>query len=106
MKTTLAVSFETRQSHYGISPLDTVRQWLDSIEVRDSKIARFLCKLIPANCPFKRDIKLFGHILFHLPPVCKLNPLYEQLVSLRFRALCYLADEYEQMGMVNHPIRT
>ncbi len=106
MKTTLAVNFETRQIHCGISPLDTVRRWLDSIEVRDSKIACFLCKLIPAYCPFERDIKLFGHILFHLPPLCKLNPLYEQLVSLRFRALCYLADEYEQMAMVNHPICT
>jgi hypothetical protein len=25
--------------------------------------------------------------------LCKLNPLYEQLVGLRFRALSYLADD-------------
>jgi len=25
--------------------------------------------------------------------MCKLNPLYEEVVALRFRALCYLADE-------------
>ncbi|HEY9634004.1 MAG TPA: Mo-dependent nitrogenase C-terminal domain-containing protein [Coleofasciculaceae cyanobacterium] len=27
-----------------------------------------------------------------MPPLCKLNPLYAQLVSLRFRSLCYLVD--------------
>jgi Mo-dependent nitrogenase C-terminus len=73
--------------------LQPVRQWLDSIEVRDAKLAHFLCKLIPAQCPFERDITLFGRTLFHIPPMCKLNPLYEEVVSLRFRALCYLADE-------------
>ncbi len=66
----------------GIALLDKVRRWLDSIEIRDRKIAHFLCQLIPDHCPFKRDIKLFGHSLFHLPPLCKLNPLYEQLVGL------------------------
>nr|WP_317110593.1 Mo-dependent nitrogenase C-terminal domain-containing protein [Chroococcidiopsis sp. SAG 2025] len=25
--------------------------------------------------------------------MCKLNPLYEQVVALRFKALTYLADE-------------
>ncbi|MDY7024694.1 MAG: Mo-dependent nitrogenase C-terminal domain-containing protein, partial [Cyanobacteriota bacterium] len=29
----------------------------------------------------------------HIPPLCKLNPVYDELISLRFRALCYLADE-------------
>ena len=27
-----------------------------------------------------------------IPPLCKLNPVYEEVVYLRFRALCYLAD--------------
>ncbi|MHC5727587.1 MAG: Mo-dependent nitrogenase C-terminal domain-containing protein, partial [Nostoc sp.] len=26
-------------------------------------------------------------------PMCKLNPLYNELVYLRFRALCYLVDQ-------------
>ncbi|MBE9017387.1 hypothetical protein IQ272_14835 [Chroococcidiopsidales cyanobacterium LEGE 13417] len=26
-------------------------------------------------------------------PLCKLNPLYEQVVALRFKALTYLVDE-------------
>ncbi|HEY9690800.1 MAG TPA: Mo-dependent nitrogenase C-terminal domain-containing protein [Oculatellaceae cyanobacterium] len=73
--------------------LQPVRQWLDQVDVRDRKLAKRLCELIPAQCPFERDVKLFGRTLFHIPPMCKLNPLYEQVVGLRFRALCYLADE-------------
>lgn len=74
-------------------PLQVLRQWLDGVEVRDRQLAHQLCKLIPAQCPFERDVKLFGRTLFHIPPMCKLNPLYEEVVALRFRALCYLADE-------------
>jgi Mo-dependent nitrogenase C-terminus len=70
-----------------------VHQRFDAIEVHDSKTAHLLCKMIPASCPFERDIKLFKRILFHIPPLCKLNPLYEEMVALRFKSLCYLADE-------------
>jgi hypothetical protein len=73
--------------------LQPLRQWLNQIEVRNPKLAHRLCKLIPAQCPFERDVKFFGHTLFHIPPLCKLNPLYEEVVALRFQALCYLADE-------------
>ena len=73
--------------------LQPMRRWLDRIEVHEPKLAHRLCKLIPAQCPFERDVKFFGHTLFHIPPLCKLNPLYEEVVGLRFRALCYLADE-------------
>lgn len=70
-----------------------VCQWFDAIEVHDPKVARLLCKMIPASCPFEREIKLFDHTLFHIPPLCKLNPLYEQMVGLRLKALSYIADE-------------
>jgi hypothetical protein len=70
-----------------------VCQWFDEIEVDNPKVAQLLCKVIPASCPFEREIKLFDHTLFHIPPLCKLNPLYEQMVDLRFKALSYLADE-------------
>ncbi|MDJ0796926.1 MAG: Mo-dependent nitrogenase C-terminal domain-containing protein [Calothrix sp. MO_167.B12] len=73
--------------------LKPLRQLVENIQVRDRQLARRLCQLIPAQCPFERDIQLFGKTLFHIPPMCKLNPLYEQVVGLRFRALCYLADE-------------
>jgi hypothetical protein len=73
--------------------LKPLRAWLENIQVRDRQQAHRLCQLIPAQCPFERDIKLFGKTLLHIPPMCKLNPLYEEVVGLRFRALCYLADE-------------
>ncbi len=70
-----------------------LRHWLDNLDVSNPKLAHKLCQLIPSQCPFERDLKLFGHILLHIPPLCKLNPLYEEVVTLRFRAMCYLADE-------------
>lgn len=70
-----------------------LRQWLETIEIHNAAIAHFLCKLIPSQCPFERDVMVFGKKLFHIPPMCKLNPFYEQVVGLRFKALCFLADE-------------
>ena len=75
------------------SPLQPIRCWLDSLSIQNVKTARWIAKLIPAQCPFERDVKLLGRTLAHIPPLCKLNPFYDQLVTLRFRALCYLADE-------------
>lgn len=76
--------------------LHPLRDWLDGLEIQDPRVARFLCKMIPAQCPFERDVTIFGHKIVHIPPLCKINPLYEQLVSLRFRALSYLADECKE----------
>ena len=73
--------------------LSPVREYLESVNVNNRQLAHFLCQLIPAQCPFERDIIVFGKKLFHIPPMCKLNPLYEEVVGLRFKALCYLADE-------------
>ncbi|MEH2235726.1 Mo-dependent nitrogenase C-terminal domain-containing protein [Nostoc sp.] len=73
--------------------LQPLRQWLDKIEIQNRKLAKFIVKLIPAQCPFERDIMLFGRKIGHIPPMCKLNPLYDELVYLRFRALCYLVDQ-------------
>ncbi|HEY9708582.1 MAG TPA: Mo-dependent nitrogenase C-terminal domain-containing protein [Oculatellaceae cyanobacterium] len=88
--TTPVKPFKPKQSFDLLQP---VRQWLDHVEVKSPEIAHRLCQLIPAQCPFERDVKLLGRTLFHIPPMCKLNPLYEEVVGLRFRALCYLADE-------------
>lgn len=79
-----------------IEALNPLRDWLDGLDVQDPKVARFLCKMIPNQCPFERDVKLFGRKVVHIPPLCKINPLYEQLVGLRFRALSYLADDCEE----------
>jgi len=73
--------------------LKPLRRILNNVDVRDPELAHQLCEMIPAQCPFERDVKVFGRTLFHIPPLCKLNPLYEEVSNLRFRALCYLADE-------------
>ncbi|MBW4560897.1 MAG: TerB family tellurite resistance protein [Mojavia pulchra JT2-VF2] len=73
--------------------LKPLREWMDGLDIQDPRVARFLCKMIPSQCPFERDVTLFGHKIVHIPPLCKINPLYEQMVGLRFRALSYLADE-------------
>ena len=73
--------------------LTPLRQWLDGLDIQDPRVAKFLCKMIPSQCPFERDVTLFGRKIVHIPPLCKINPLYEQMVGLRFRALSYLADD-------------
>lgn len=75
-----------------IDALHPVRQWLDRVPVKNPTLARILYKLIPGHCPFERDIVVFGRKLAHIPPLCKLNPLYDQFVGLRFRSMCYLVD--------------
>jgi tellurite resistance protein len=73
--------------------LHPLKDWLDGMQIQDPRLAQFICKMIPPQCPFERDVTLFGRKIVHIPPLCKLNPLYEQLVGLRFRALSYLADD-------------
>jgi len=79
-------------SRFGIV-LHPIRHWLESIEIHNSQLARSLCKIIPASCPFEREVKFLDHTIVRIPPLCKLNPFYEQIVSLRFKSLTYLADQ-------------
>ncbi|MGI0485143.1 Mo-dependent nitrogenase C-terminal domain-containing protein [Pantanalinema rosaneae CENA516] len=74
-----------------VDPLQPLRQWLDRIEIRDRQLAHLICRVIPCECPFERDLQLWIWA-WHIPPMCKLNPLYNELVYLRFRALSYLTD--------------
>ncbi|MUG98830.1 nitrogenase [Scytonema sp. UIC 10036] len=87
------VSLQPTPTKHQVDALHPLREWLDKLDIQDPRVARFLCKMIPSQCPFERDVTLFGRKIVHIPPLCKLNPLYEQLVGLRFRALSYLADE-------------
>jgi hypothetical protein len=75
----------------GFDILFPLRRWVDGCQVSNRQIAHFICQVIPCCCPFERDINLFGHT-YHIPPLCKLNPLYDEFVGLRFRSLSYLAD--------------
>lgn len=72
--------------------LSPLRQRLNAIDIRNTAQAHLICQMIPAQCPFEREIRIGSRIRLNIPPLCKLNPLYEEVVSLRFRALCYLAE--------------
>lgn len=76
-----------------LAPLSPVRNWLNNLEISDRNLAHKLCHTIPTQCPFEREISLLGRTIAKIPPLCKLNPLYNEIVALRFRAICYLADE-------------
>jgi hypothetical protein len=83
----------SNQAQPNNSLLNHLRAQLELVEIHNDKLARLLCRIIPSHCPFERTVSFLGHTLFHIPPMCKLNPLYEQVVSLRFKCLMYLADE-------------
>lgn len=74
--------------------LKYVRHQIESINIHDPVMAKLVCQLIPPSCPFARNVTLFGRVIFRIPPLCKLNPVYEQLINLRFKALSYLIDEW------------
>ena len=79
------------QSNHSL--LNQLREQLELLEIRNDKLARLLCRVIPSHCQFERTVSILGHTLFHIPPLCKLNPLYEEIVGLRFKCLIFLADE-------------
>jgi len=75
------------------SPLQPLRTWLNTLEVRNIQAARWICRLIPNTCYTGYDLRLFNRTWLHLPSPCELNPLADELVDLRFRAADFL---YEQ----------
>jgi Mo-dependent nitrogenase C-terminus len=89
---TNTIGFKNQIAKPKLDLLRPLRKWLDSRTIDNHKLATFLAKMIPAQCPFERDVFLFGRKVAHIPPMCKLNPLYDEFVGLRFRALCYLVD--------------
>ncbi|EKV00064.1 Mo-dependent nitrogenase-like protein [Leptolyngbya sp. PCC 7375] len=79
------------QTSQRTSLLGTLRRWINQIQVTNSRTAHLICRVIPSHCPFERDISLFGYTI-HIPALCRLNPVYEEIVDLRLRALTYLMD--------------
>ena len=75
------------------SILNALRHWLESIEIRHLWVAHLICQVIPASCPFERKLVVGEHMLVSIPPLCKLNPFYEQLTALRFQSLVYLTEK-------------
>ncbi|MCU0548521.1 MAG: Mo-dependent nitrogenase C-terminal domain-containing protein [Leptolyngbya sp. Prado105] len=84
------------QNHKGFPDLlFPLRRLINNFTIRNHRVARLICKVVPCACPFERDVALFGRT-FHIPALCKLNPLYTEVVLLRFRALSYLTDVCEE----------
>jgi hypothetical protein len=84
----------TKKTKYqSLSLLHSLQQWIETAEIDEERLARRIVKLIPASCPFAREIRFLNRVIFRIPPLCKINPVYEQLMTLRFRALCFLADQ-------------
>ncbi len=96
----LRIKLESASHHEEHHPdlLEPVKEWLDHMDIHDSRLANLICKVVPAQCPFERDIVLFGRKIMHIPAMCEINPLYDQLVGLRFRSLSYLADKGEDVS--------
>lgn len=55
-------------------------------------LAQLISK-VPSTCPFARTIKI-GDLKFTVPPMCKLNPFYNQIMSARVEAL-EATEEYD-----------
>jgi hypothetical protein len=89
----LSAGFDNPFPKFRFTPLRPLRQRLEQIDITCPHLAHRLCHLIPAQCPFARTLRWGDRILISIPPLCKLNPFYEELMMLRFRALCYLAEE-------------
>lgn len=54
-------------------PLKPLRGWLDHIEINNPKLAKFLCQLIPSQCPFERDITFLVISCFIFLPCANLT---------------------------------
>ena len=85
----------SRPNTYTLRTIDILypfKKWLDNIEIKNSSTAHFICQMIPSQCPFAKEIKVYDLTLITIPPLCKLNPFYNNLMSLKFRSLTYLAE--------------
>lgn len=74
------------------------RKWISGMPINNVKRAELIARLVPQACPFEQTISIFGHTIVRIPPLCKLNPTYDQLVELRYRAINYLAEAGEDVA--------
>ena len=79
------------------SPFNIIKKRLENLEISTTEKAEKIVNLIPSTCPFAREIRIFNHLLFTIPPLCKLNPFYEDLMMLRLRALSFLCEMGEDV---------
>ena len=74
------------KSKSGMDVLHPVKDWLEGMDVQDPRLAKFVCKVIPPQCPFERDINLFGrHYCSYSPSLQTQSPVravYNAALSL------------------------
>lgn len=80
-------------------PFQFIKEKIETIDINHRETAKKIVNLIPNQCPFAREIKIFNFPIFKIPPLCKLNPFYEDLMMLRFRALCFLEEIGEDISL-------
>ncbi|MEI6064569.1 MAG: Mo-dependent nitrogenase C-terminal domain-containing protein, partial [Pseudanabaena sp. ELA748] len=54
----LRIKLEVNSDHEEHHPdlLEPVKEWLDHMDIHDSRLANLICKVVPSQCPFERDV--------------------------------------------------
>lgn len=73
------------QPNYSL--ISAFKEALNNFEFTNKDRAERFVKLIPNSCPFAREVKAFGKTIVNIPPLCKINPLYEEIMMLKFRTI-------------------
>ena len=79
---------------HAFDPLKPLRNWLENLNISNPQASAQAVSTDPIPMSLSSAISIYlGARSYIFPPMCKLNPLYEEVVMLRFKAMCYLADE-------------
>ena len=66
--------------------LESQRRWFRNYRFQDeNSVFCFICRQIPVNCPAER---------IGLPPMCKLNPLFNEMILMHWKASDILQQDY------------
>jgi hypothetical protein len=73
--------------------LAALKEQINTLEVHNIQVAKWICRVIPNTCSTGYDLRFWGRTWLHLPSLCELNPLTDELVDLRFRAADFLFEQ-------------
>lgn len=55
-------------------------------------IVNFLARILPDYCPFETKITYKGILLVYIPPICKINFLYKDIMKRKLELKGYDKD--------------
>jgi len=90
--------FSYNYAQFILLPINLIKKRIENLEINHKETAKKIVSLIPNQCPFAREIRFFNLLIIKIPPLCKLNPLYNDLMMLRFRALSFLCEVGEDIS--------